>query len=110
MRDLNTKYFHLSTIIRQRWNSIDSIKTAAGRWLIDQQEIGEYFATHFFDTFSSRRPEITLLVEDLILPWVTEEDKCWLMAIPLEDAIEEAVFQIGAHKAPGPDEIIGLFF
>lgn len=40
---------------------------------------------------------------------MTEEDKCWLMAIPSEDAIKEAVFHIGAHKAPGPDEIIGLF-
>lgn len=49
-------------------------------------------------------------MEDLIRPSLTPEDHAALLAIPTEDDIRSMVFQIGAHKAPGPDSMTGLFF
>lgn len=54
MRDLNTKFFHLSTIIRRRRNSIDSIKTVDGTWLHDRTAIG--MLLHLCEVFASGQP------------------------------------------------------
>jgi hypothetical protein len=34
-KDLNTKFFHLSTLIKRRWNAIDFLKLSFGDWTSD---------------------------------------------------------------------------
>jgi len=41
--DLNTKFFHASTAIRRRYNSISSIKMENGLFLNNMNDIGLYF-------------------------------------------------------------------
>lgn len=50
-RDLNTKFFHLSTIIWRRRNSIESLKSAAGSWIHGRDEVGSYIVYHFQAVF-----------------------------------------------------------
>jgi hypothetical protein len=40
-KDLNTKFFHLSTLIKRRRNAIDFLKLPTGAWISDRQTIGD---------------------------------------------------------------------
>lgn len=44
--DKNTKFFHMSTLIRRRRNRISVIKYNQN-WIHDEQEISEFFTKHF---------------------------------------------------------------
>jgi len=37
-RDENSIFFHLSTIIQRRWNSIDAIKEKGGNWIYESNQ------------------------------------------------------------------------
>jgi hypothetical protein len=41
--DHNSRFFHLSTIIRRRSNRINEIKLEDGTWLNNREDIGKYF-------------------------------------------------------------------
>ena len=42
--DRNTKFFHLSTIIRRRRNNIDAIKSEEGHWIMSSNQIRHHFS------------------------------------------------------------------
>lgn len=69
--------------------------------------IGDYIVNHFQHGFASDNLEISTWIEELIPPSLTMEDCSDLSALPLEEEIRLAIFQIGAHKAPGPDGMTG---
>lgn len=49
---LNTKFFHLSTIVRRRRNNIDAIKNENGILLYDREEIGRHIEKYFQRLFA----------------------------------------------------------
>ncbi len=49
--DRNSKFFHLSTLIRRRKNFINEIKTEHGSWLQSRTDIGNYFTEKFKDLY-----------------------------------------------------------
>jgi hypothetical protein len=51
-KDLNTKFFHTSTIIKQRRNAIDFLKLPSRIWSSERQEIGNCFTIHYKNLFS----------------------------------------------------------
>lgn len=61
MPDLNTRLFHLSTIIRRR-NSIDYLKAEDGRWLDNRQDIGDHIYDYFKSLFQSSHPVFDSLI------------------------------------------------
>ena len=48
----NTKFFHLSTIIRRRQNNIDVIKTEEGSWVTNSNQIRHLFFSSFKSLFA----------------------------------------------------------
>ena len=52
-KDLNTKYFHSSTLIRRRSNAVNFLKTSEEAWVSSRTEIGGTFVSHFSKLFSS---------------------------------------------------------
>jgi hypothetical protein len=55
-KDLNTKYFHTSTIIRRRSNAMNFLKLDSGVWVSSRAEIGGNFSSHFSNIISSSHP------------------------------------------------------
>ena len=109
-KDLNTKFFHTSTIIKRRRNAIDFLKLPSGVWSSKRQSIGNYFTTHFKDLFSSSAP---ILDDDLLSLFdncISTEANVSLCAIPLEQEIFSVLTSIGSTKAPGLDGFIALFY
>lgn len=81
--DLNTKFFHLSTIIRRRRNSFEALNNGVGVWLQDREAIGSHVVDHFSRVYSYSSSvgdveEISRLIE-LVL---NEDDNRMLCAMP----------------------------
>ena len=85
--DRNTKFFHLSTIIHRRQNSIDAIRADDGGWILDQKAVGEHLKVKFTQLF-------------------TKEEVVFL----LDEDIKKVIFDMQSLKAPGPDGLPPLFY
>lgn len=46
-KDLNTRFFHVSTLIKKRRASVDFLKLPSGAWITDRSDIGNCFSSHF---------------------------------------------------------------
>jgi hypothetical protein len=90
--DRNTKFFHLSTSLKRRHNSIDAIKTEKGVWIIDAKLLREFISEKF---------EVLFKVEDVNFPQdldnliplsitVAENDELNSILSPVE--IKSAIF------------------
>lgn len=77
-RDLNTKFFHVSTVIRRRYNSISFLKNVDGSILNDKEDIGNYFVDYFSSIFTSSNPVIDDDHVELISPVISDLDNLML--------------------------------
>lgn len=108
--DLNTRFFHTSTLIRRRRNSISLLQTLGGGWLSDCTDIGNCFVTNFKKLFTSTNPLSPLELLDLFHLVISDLDNNILCAIPKEAEIFEALLSLGREKAPGPDGFTALVY
>ncbi|PKI65221.1 hypothetical protein CRG98_014370 [Punica granatum] len=108
--DRNTKFFHLSTVIRRRANQIVAIKDDNGEWSQDQEVIGDYFLRKFQDLFKTSNPALPEDMEDLIGSIISAPENERLIQAPDDKEILIALNSIPNLKAPGPDGIPSLFY
>ena len=112
--DRNTRYFQ--TVVRQRRsrNRILQIKDEHGHYIDVHEEIEQIFIDSFQRNFSCNSiltvESIIQEIRGLSIPSLTDQQVLLLNRGISIFEIEEAVFQIGPHKAPGPDGIPGFFF
>jgi hypothetical protein len=109
-RDLNTKCFHSSTLIKKWSNVVNFLKTLDGAWVSNRTKIGGNFVTHFSNLFSSTTPPIDEDMLGLFEPVISIEDNFYLCAIPTNEEVVHALSSLGFTKAPGLDGFTGLFF
>ena len=105
-KDLNTKYFHTSTLIRRRLNVVNFLKLDSGDWVSSRVEIGGNFIAHFTNLFTSSNT----LIENEMLDLFSEKENVLLCTPLTEEEILEALGSLGTTKAPGPDSFTALFF
>jgi hypothetical protein len=108
--DLNTRFFHTSTIIRRRRNFISMLQTPGGGWISDRVDIGISFITHFKTLFTSTNSIFSPALLDLFNPVITDTDNDLLCAIPTEEEIYASLISLGKEKASGPDGFTTLFY
>ena len=85
--DRNSKFFHLSTLLRRRRNCIAEIKMADRTWIYNGGEIEDYFATHFQEVFQSFNPPIPPSLDNLLEPCITREENAELSRIPTSEEV-----------------------
>jgi hypothetical protein len=108
--DLNTRFFHSSTIIRRKSNVVNFLKRGTGAWLLDRAAIGGSFVSHFSNLFASSLPPVEDEMLVLFSPIISADDNLILCATPTECEVIQALFSSGSSKAPGPDGFIALFY
>jgi hypothetical protein len=109
-KDLNTKYFHTSTIIRRRSNAVHFLKLDLGDWVSSRAEIGGNFSSHFTNIFASSNLPSEFEMLDLFSPIIFDEENAILSSIPIEEEVLEALANLGTTKASEPDGITTLFY
>jgi len=109
-KDLNTKFFHLSTLIKRRRTAIDFLKLPSGAWISDRLAIGTTLCAHFTDLIATSKPCLPDELLNLFDIVITAEDNLSICSIPSEQEIHDSVFSIGPTKSPGPDGFTGLFY
>lgn len=109
-RDKNTKFFHLSTIIRKRHNSIDAIKSEEGQWVTSSNQIRKLLYSSFKKMFTEEDVAFPEQLENLLPNGIFEEENTLLRSIPSSEEIKETFFQMHDTKASGPDGFPTLFY
>ena len=108
--DLNTKFFHTSTIIKRRSNAVNFLKTDSSSWLSYRSSIGATFVSHFTNLFSSTNPPVSDEMLDLFTPVITKDDSLNLCSIPFKSEVFQALSSLGSSMALGPDGYTALFY
>jgi hypothetical protein len=99
-KDLNTRFFHTSTLIRQRRNAIDCLKYANDGWINDRNDIGGCFISNFKDLFTSSNPSASDELLDMFHCFISDEDNKVLCAIPTESENIWCSCKFGYKQSP----------
>lgn len=106
---LDTKFFHVSTVVHRRRNCIDSIKTPSGSWLQNRNEIGDLSVQHFSHLFSKEPTWFPKGLDGLISKIITDQDNIMLCVVPEPEEIWEFVKSLGPTN-PWTQWFLGHFF
>ncbi|XP_024158077.2 uncharacterized protein LOC112165700 [Rosa chinensis] len=108
--DRNTRFFHLTTLVRRRRNKIEGLYDSNGNWYTDSESMKRIAVDFFTNLFSLQS------VEDIrfTIPWLfpnidqlSMESLC--RPITLLEA-KNSLFAIGGLKAPGYDGFPAIFY
>ena len=108
--DRNSKFFHLSTVIRRRRNFIAEIKLQNNQWIQARADIEKYFTDHFVELFQSTMPVIPDKLEDFFILIISTEDNITIVGVLDYKEVKDVIWSMHLFKAPGPDGFSGLFF
>lgn len=109
--DRNTKFFHLSTVIRRRRNRIEMLKDNEGCWVSDVKDL-EKLAVEFFTRLYSLNdvPSIVDALPDHGFVQISQADMGHLNRDFSATEIERSIRSMGSFKAPGPDGFQPVFY
>ena len=89
--DANSKFSHVSTLIRRHRNFISEIHLDSGHWIYCREEIEQYFSFHFQEVYNSSNLNIPPDLENLIHPCISAEDNLDLTRILDPREIQDAI-------------------
>lgn len=111
MGDQNTRFFHMTAVVRRRRNRIQAIQTAEGDWIVKEDQIRKLFVNHYKVIYKKDPQEISIPIRQFVdsiegeiikIPQVQMEG---LERNPTPTEILWAVNALGPMKLPGPDGI-----
>lgn len=112
--DQNSGYFHAVTRGRRAINKFSVIEDDQGKAFFEEDEIARVMISSYYsELFSSERaedPSLVNIVEEALIPCISEASNQTLITIPSALEIKKAVFDIHLGKAPGPDGFSACFF
>ncbi|XP_042481037.1 uncharacterized protein LOC122061688 [Macadamia integrifolia] len=108
--DRCSRFFHVMAKVKRARNSIRSIITENGSEVSDLDQLGSYLSD-FYENFHKKvdleyHPHIFNCIPNIL------QDHDWLMldAIPSDDEIKKAVWDLDPDSSPGLDGFSGSFF
>ena len=110
--DRNTTYFHAITKGKRYRNNISSLQDMAGVTHRGQRGLGRVAQEYFCNLFTSSPPALGLYdaVFEGFPTRVTDDINTDLTKEVTEEEIKQAMFDIGSHRAPGPDGFSDVFY
>ncbi|CAN6679292.1 unnamed protein product [Malus baccata var. baccata] len=108
--DLNTQFFHQSTLQRRRRNMILKLKADDGQWVEHPSRVRQIVEDHFHNLFKTGGPRHWGALLDCVPPGITEDMNRDLIVPVSDEEIKAAVMNMGRLKAPGPYGFQGIFY
>lgn len=108
--DRNTKFCHLTTLIRRRRNKIVGLYDDNDVWTTDCTSMKTIAVNYFSRLFTFEASLDTLFHIPNLFPELEAQKISWTQQ-PLSRAeVNMAMFSIGGTKTPGPDGYPGIFY
>lgn len=107
--DRNTKFFHLSTVIRRRRNKAEALRTPDGSWVFDQRSLKDMVADYFRTLYATDPASGGTFITGKF-PLLTSSMYLQLLHRYTSEEIYSAMKDMGPTKAPGPDGFNAAFF
>ncbi|XP_061341450.1 uncharacterized protein LOC133287787 [Gastrolobium bilobum] len=108
--DRNTKFYHLSTVVRRSTNKIFKLKSEGDAWVTNAADLKEMAVNYFKDLFNEDFLDRRWISSENLWPKLSVLEKNDLERCPNDLEIKQALFNIGALKAPGIDGYPTIFF
>jgi hypothetical protein len=107
--DRNSKFFHLSIVIRRRKNQIVEIQLDNGNRIHSRSDNSDYFTQSFSTVYQSSHPQIHANLEGLIDPRISDDENALLSKVPDAEEIKNVFGEMNVNKALGSDGFLGFF-
>ena len=107
--DKNTRYFHLSTLVRRRRNKVLALKDNDGNWVHDSALLKSMIRDYFLSLYCGTQSGEAFPLRGCF-PTVSASDWTHIYRPLSVDEIKSTLFSMGGLKAPGPDGLHALFF
>ncbi|KAK3222256.1 hypothetical protein Dsin_009281 [Dipteronia sinensis] len=108
--DKNTKFFHLSTVVRMRRNKLEGLKKDDGSWIEKIEEMKGEAVQYFTNLLEEKQSlEGYSQIPVMFSPMERGNVKA-LNARVSEEEVKQGLFHIGGLKALGPDGFPAIFF
>lgn len=108
--DANTHYFHMSTIVHRKFNSIHHIIIDTSVRVAEQDDIGQLFIHFYSHLFCSGAHNFPPYLQGLISPSIELAANQEICMIPEIDEVRRAIFSMHGKKSPGPDGMSPAFY
>lgn len=105
----NTRFFHITTIMRRRRNSTLRLKNLQGDWVDRSDALGN-LVCDFYKNLYVAESNTNMGDFEILFPTLTESERYALNREVNDGEIYNAMFQLGAQKAPGIDGFSPVFF
>jgi hypothetical protein len=101
--DRNTRYYHLKTINRRRYNNVIMLRNDFGEWVEDPVQLQSMVNNFYYDLFSKSNERWEWKQTDVTFP-ILDRETFDMLGMPIEDQeVKKALFSMSPWKAPGPD-------
>lgn len=108
--DLNTKFYHASTLVRRGRNCVLALKVDGDSWSYEEETLREFVTNHFrmiyLDDRTSHNDSATVGVH----PTLTATEAQLLTKSVTMEEVRNGLFDMSPWKSPGPDGIQAAFF
>ncbi|KAL5752312.1 hypothetical protein ACOSQ2_022819 [Xanthoceras sorbifolium] len=108
--DRNTKFFHLSTLVRRRHNKLEGLKDTRGMWTVDKEAIKNIAVNYFKDLFKSNNRDCDYDSIPRLFQSINDREKAYLNSKMSLEEVKISLFGIWGMKAPGPDGYSAAFY
>lgn len=108
--DKNTKFFHLTTLLRRRRNKIEGLVDENGIFSSNAQIMKNIDATYFKNLFSESATNDSDFAIPIMFPALETHDLNWIKRGVSATEVKNTVFGIGGLKAPGSDGFPAIFY
>ncbi|XP_026399699.1 uncharacterized protein LOC113295582 [Papaver somniferum] len=106
----NSSFFHNSIRMRKSSNTISELVDMNGTCLKNYEQLRNHVVQFYEDKFNGQDPVIEGDLFDFEHASISVEESNAMDMIPSPEEIKQAVFDLSADSAPGPDGFSGCFY
>ncbi|XP_008220866.1 PREDICTED: uncharacterized protein LOC103320900 [Prunus mume] len=108
--DRNTKFFHITTLVKRRRNRIERLKDNNGDWISSKEGLKALVVKYFHGIFLDGAVDIINSPLPSLFAHIPKADLAAVSKEVTEKEVHDALFAIGPYKAHGPNGYSAFFF